>query len=247
MNVLSLDAPVVALVWQDFLARCYPTVLRPAGRAVLGLTVWAIYLADRLIDVRHTTAEEKPGESESAAHEFFRRHGMIAQLLLAGVLVADLTIALIWLRPTVFSSGLWAAAAVLGYLAVFARWRIGKRLWKQVLAAILFTTGVFLIDWTQTPDPWAVLGWPAAAFGALCAGNLLLIERWQQDLASNRGWVGMMLLAGYCVVFGNSRWDAAVAMSAAGLAILDGGSERLAHDARRVLADAVLLTPLLFR
>ena len=52
-NVLSLDAPLIALVWQDFLSRCYPTMLLPQGRAVRGLTVWAIYLADRLLDVRH--------------------------------------------------------------------------------------------------------------------------------------------------------------------------------------------------
>jgi hypothetical protein len=52
MNLLSLDAPLVALVWQDLLARCYGTLLLPAGRTVLGLTVWAIYIADRLMDVR---------------------------------------------------------------------------------------------------------------------------------------------------------------------------------------------------
>ena len=63
-NLLGLDAPVVALVWQDFLARCYPTILRPPGRAVLGLTVWAIYLADRLLDTRH------PAVWESVRHVF---------------------------------------------------------------------------------------------------------------------------------------------------------------------------------
>jgi hypothetical protein len=66
-NLLSLDAPVVALVWQDFLARCYPATLLLTGRAVLGLTVWAIYLADRLLDIRHPASAE-----ESIRHEFYR-------------------------------------------------------------------------------------------------------------------------------------------------------------------------------
>jgi hypothetical protein len=35
MNLLSLDAPLLALVWQDFLARCYPSLLLLAGRWVL--------------------------------------------------------------------------------------------------------------------------------------------------------------------------------------------------------------------
>ena len=43
-----------------------------------------------------------------------------------------------------------------------------------------------------------------------------------------------------------SRWYAAVGLSAAGLAVLDVLSARLARDVRHVLADAVLLTPLLF-
>jgi len=36
MNLLSLDAPLVAVIWQEFAARCYPSVLHPAGRPMLG-------------------------------------------------------------------------------------------------------------------------------------------------------------------------------------------------------------------
>src|SRR6202789_4740956 len=77
-NLLSLDAPLIALVWQDFLARCYPTVLHLTGRGVLGLTVWAIYLADRLLDVRYPAPV-----SESIRHQFYRRHRVFAYTLFA--------------------------------------------------------------------------------------------------------------------------------------------------------------------
>src|SRR5947209_5517079 len=110
-NLLSLDAPLIALVWQDFLARCYPTVLHAPGRAVLGLTVWAIYLADRLLDVRH------PGSPlESIRHRYYRMHRGFALLLLTAVVSVDLIVAGLWLRPAVIDNGLLLTACVVIYL-----------------------------------------------------------------------------------------------------------------------------------
>ncbi len=241
MSLLSLDAPLVALVWQDFLALCYPSVLQASGRCVLGLTVWAIYLVDRLIDVRHPAAER-----ESTRHRFYRENRRLAKILLGAVLSADLFVALRWLRPAVFSNGLPVAAAVACYLTVFSLWRRRGAKWKQPCAAALFATGVFIIAWTGTADPWRVLAWPAAAFCALCFGNMLLVERWEQGRPAAVGWVGMTLLACGCALLGGSRWYAAVALSAAGLAVLHFLGRKLSGDARGVLADAVLFTPLLF-
>ncbi|MES1258612.1 MAG: hypothetical protein ABUS51_09280, partial [Acidobacteriota bacterium] len=101
LNLLSLDAPLVALVWQDFLAHCYPSSLRLVGRWVLGLTVWGIYLADRLMDVRHPATN-----NEAPRHGFYRKHPGAARVLLGAIALADLLIALRWLRPAVISNGL---------------------------------------------------------------------------------------------------------------------------------------------
>ena len=101
LTLLSLDAPLVAFVWQDFLARCYGSVLHPAARWVLALTVWAIYLADRMIDVRHPAAGD-----ESARHQFYRQHRRSAMALLTSVLIADVLAAVMWLRPAVLRDGL---------------------------------------------------------------------------------------------------------------------------------------------
>lgn len=240
-NLLSLDAPLVALVWQDFLARCYPSVLHLAGRWVLGLTVWAIYLADRLIDVRHPAAL-----NESVRHRFYRQNRGFAKALLTGVLSADLLIALVWLRPAVFSNGLMAGAAVVSYLAVFAFWRIGGRRWKQPSAAMLFTVGVFLVAGTGIERPWQVLGGPAAAFFALCLGNMVLVETWEERRSARR-WIRLLLLALLCAAVGRSRWYDAIAVSAVGLAALDLCGGKLTSEARGVLADAVLFVPVLFR
>ncbi len=72
---------------------------------VLGLTVWAIYIADYLIDVRGSVAEDEP-----ARHRFYRQHRGPAMALLTSVVFADLFVALRWLRPAVFSNGLLIGA-----------------------------------------------------------------------------------------------------------------------------------------
>src|SRR4051812_25331299 len=93
LNLLSLDAPIVALVWQDLAARSFGHPLRPAARIVLGLTVWAVYLADRLLDVR------APGAGQNTArHHFYRRHPTKLSVLLAVVLTVDAFTALVELR-----------------------------------------------------------------------------------------------------------------------------------------------------
>jgi hypothetical protein len=246
-NLLSLDAPLIALVWQDFLARCYPTVLHLTGRAVLGLTVWAIYLADRLLDVRCPVPA-----SESIRHQFYRRHRTFAQTLVAIVLGVDLVATLFWLRPAIFDNGLLLTAGVVAYLALFPLTRWGAGAWKKPIAALLFTAGTFLIAWTGAGHPIKQLGWPAAAFCALCLGNLLMIEHWSSETRPQgtgipRAWVWLLLLCLCLASARSSNWFTAIIFSAAGLCALARWGRKISGDARCVLADALLLTPLLFR
>jgi hypothetical protein len=56
------------------------------------------------------------------------------------------------------------------------------------------------------------------------------------------GIFGAVLVLGACG--GGSRWYGAIAVSAIGLAGLDWWGANLPDEARHVLADAVLLTPL---
>lgn len=242
-NILSLDAPLIALVWQDFLARCYPTLLLPQGRAVLGLTVWAIYLADRILDVRH------PAEPlESLRHRFYRRHRVFVQTLLAIVITADILMARLLVRPRVVYSGLLLGGAVALYLGVFPLKGSTTRS-KKPLAALLFTLGTFLIAWTNTGHPVRELGWPAAAFCALCFGNLLMIKHWTEgsSFSGSRIWIWLLALLIPVAIAGKSNWFEAIVISAAGLCALAWWGSRMPGEARCVLADAVLLTPLLFR
>lgn len=244
-NLFSIDAPVIALVWQDFLARCYPTTLHLTGRAVLFLTVWAIYLADRLLDIRHPAPA-----GESVRHQFYRQHRVFAQTLFVLVVVVDLLVTRLWLRPAVFDNGLVLTGGVVMYLGAFPFTGWSATAWKKPLAALLFTAGTFLIAWTGAGHPAIRLIWPAAAFCALCLGNLLMIERWSREApppGHTHLWIWLLFLTACLVCARSSSWFTAVMFSATGLYALARWGRKISREARCVLADAVLLTPLFFR
>jgi hypothetical protein len=240
LNLLSLDAPLVALIWQDFLAHSYSTPLLLQGRCVLGLTVWAIYIADRLIDVRGPAADTEPPH-----HRFYREHRPVWIAVLMAVIGADLLVTLLWLRPVVFVHGLVIAGASIGYLAIFTG--AGNR-WvfvKNIAAAVLFSAGVFVVASANTPGSLISLLPPWAAFTALCAMNLILIDQWKRARPTNRVYLTILLFAPLSGAAG--RWYLAISLSSLGLTALALFGNRLTVEARRVLADLALFTPLLFR
>jgi hypothetical protein len=258
-NLLSLDAPLVAVLWQGFLAYRFSLPLRPAGRLVLGLTVWAIYLLDRLLDARKPASLREP-----ARHRFYRQHSNLMAALCAVVLGADAMIAILWLRPEVLREGLIPLAGVLAYLAILhisSRRVSGKSIKfpKEIAAAILFTAGTFLTAWAALRRPG--LAWPAMAFFILCLANIVAIEAWEwRELPNGASfaphpctrwlartylfWVPVAVIV--CALVGRNDWYASIALSAGACAVLFLMGRRVPLEARRALVDGVLLSPLLF-
>ncbi len=260
-NLLSLDAPVVAVLWQGFLAHRFSLPLRPSGRLALGLTVWAIYLLDRLMDARKPPPVNKTsgeGAREPARHRYCRRHSKLMGALLAAALAADALIAIFWLRPAILRQGLILLAGVLIYLATFHIAGQSVRIPKEIAAAILFTAGTFLTAWTAIPCPG--LAWAAAAFFLLCLANMIAIEAWEwRELASQPltlhpltfwlartylFWVPAAVVV--CILGGRDEWYTSIGVSAGACAVLFWSGSRLSLEARRALVDGVLLSPLLF-
>jgi hypothetical protein len=256
-NLLSLDAPVIALAWQALLARSFAIPLRPAGRIVLGLTVWVIYLADRLLDTR---AAPLPGEP--ARHRFYRRHFRVAAAMLIVALAADLGLTLFALRPPVFHNGLLAIGGVGLYLAAFHWKPAALRIPKEVAVALLFTAGVFLIAFTNARTPLRVLWHPALTFFLLCLANLVAIDNWEwrelrgahpDDASRFIQWLArwypvwtLGLAVSTLLSSANSPWYRAVMLSLIATLCLFASGRRLSLEVRRTLVDVVLLTPLLF-
>ena len=254
-NLLSLDAPLVAVLWQGFLAYRFALPLRPAGRLVLGLTVWAIYLLDRLLDAR----KPPPVNGEPARHRYYRRHFELMAALLAMVIAADAFIGILWLRPAVLREGLIPLAGVLVYLATFHISGLPAKIPKEIAAAVLFTAGTFLTAWSTIPC--LSLAWPAIAFFLLCLANIVAIEAWEwRELPGGESpaphpctrclartylfWVPAAVIV--CALLGHNAWYACIALSAAACAALVWLGRPLSLEARRALVDGVLLSPILF-
>lgn len=218
---------------------------------MLGLTVWAIYLLDRLLDVRSPA----PGR-ESTRHKFYREHQTGAWILLGCVFTADCISTVLWLRPAVLHAGVVLSACVIAYLLGFHFAR-GLRVAKEVAVALLFTVGTMLVAATWEGSR-LIAG--AGTFAALCLGNLVAIEYWEfQELrgavvdAPSRStiWLGRWYLAWVPLLclgaaLAGSRWFIAVSLSAGLLSLVFASGTWLSLDKRRVLVDAALLTPLLF-
>src|SRR4051794_36685341 len=86
-NLLGLDAPIVAIVWQALLGAAGHAAIALPGRLGLFLAVWAVYLTDRLLDAR---TPARTGATEPARHQFAREHGRILLALLVAVLACGL-------------------------------------------------------------------------------------------------------------------------------------------------------------
>jgi hypothetical protein len=252
-HILSLDAPLVALAWQALLALHTGLPLRAPGRVVLALTVWLIYVADRLLDVR-ALAQAPP----TARHRFYFDHQPFALGLVAAIATVDAAIIGFNLRPEVFRTGLIPSGCVAGYLVLVHRTRF--RVPKELLVAFLFTAGTFVVASTNARDPIRELWLPGITFFVLCLANLILIERWEaaelRSAGEPRHWITDTLCRTYpvwlaglavaCAIQVNSPWYRSVAMSAAGLLALLAVGERWRLDVRRALSDVVLLTPVFF-
>ncbi len=148
VQVLSLDAPVVIVLWQAALAHTHRIHLPAAFYWGLGLVTWMVYLLDRTADALSGRLEQPL----SARHAFCLRH---RKLILAGLLPAG-CVAMLWTAVTQLPAGLlWQGLAMglLGaiYLACFSARRATGLHTVLVGTAILF--GLALIIGLPLPVP----------------------------------------------------------------------------------------------
>lgn len=270
-NLISLDAPLVAVAWLWIFARQWDAGgLHPGVALLLAATVWIIYIADRWHDTRRRDAGML-----SARHQFHRAHGGV--LLTLGVLAcaacliffsAAIPHARIWFVPD--GSGGWSGLAagpgllVLAGCAAFAalaRVPGRSRIWrhsKNLTAACTFALGTALgaygasaIDAASPAVVSAVVG-----FASLCLMNLIAIDAWEAE--KRRGVaapgttsslilpVAVILPASLICGTTSSDWSFPLALwiAAAGLWRVDAHRAGLSAPALRVLADVALVVPL---
>jgi hypothetical protein len=253
-NLLSLDAPVVAVLWQALFARCFHASVNALAAALLVLAVWLIYAADRAFD-----AWSQNGGMPR--HEFYRRHWRAVLPVWTAVLAIAGWLAWTRLPSLVFKEGLVLLAAVALYFAAVhlapATLRGG---WpKEAAVAVLFALGASLAAWNHlrsAEDALSIL-----LFCCLCWINCAAIEHWESSATLERfvrgersatswpigiaaicvGLAAIVLLHQHRPVLSGAE-----AASALGFVLLDRGRSRFTLDALRVLADVALLSPILF-
>ncbi len=260
-NVLNLDAPVVAVVWQEAFARFAGVELAAPHRWLLFLAVWQVYFADRCLDARIGAHEA------TERHRFHRNIGPVGWAVMAVVCVAGLALAFRcltregWIGAGVLLSatGCWFAAAHIDG---------ARRGWipKELGVGSIFAAGCALQPWALAGSAGAPLWAAAGLFTVVCVQNCASITVWEA-LPSDRKdprsflnrrpfWsrhVGRISLA-LAVATAAAAWLGAmpelrgVGSAAAASLLILGGLGRVARGGRhreaRMLADLALLTPL---
>jgi len=139
-HVLSLEAPLVAVLWQHALAHAHGLRLSPMLDLGLALACWVIYVIDRTLD---TFSADKA--DLSLRHGFYRRH---RRVLLLGVIPAA-SLVLAWMALWEIPEGvLWQASGLALLVALYlASWAAqGSRVWRDLLISCAGLGGVMLIS-----------------------------------------------------------------------------------------------------
>lgn len=210
-NLLSLDAPLVAVAWMWMLARALRVeYIDPAAWLTLPMSIWCIYVADRLLD--SWLHPEVRNRSQRHAFHWRWRWPLLLLTLLAGI--GCLYQAMYVLPRSMFSAGLVAILlSGLYFLTAFFQGREVPFI-KNLLAGMIFSMGVaipvnaanaslLVTDFNDVVYAWNHTGWGDAAwnfglmvlrtltviflqcremlvFGLLCMMNITAIDLWER-------------------------------------------------------------------
>jgi hypothetical protein len=258
-HLASLDAPTVALIWSVAFAWVIHVYLPWWLLLLLSLGVWAVYVADRLLDARtsmHSSAPERLRER----HIFHWHHRRI--LAPAAVACGFVAAWIVFQRmpsTTKEHDSLLAAASVLYFTRVHTGRKFLPMLSKELLVGVLFTFGCALPAFSRAHFSGAE--WPLliaiGSFALLAWLNCYAIDRWEShDLEPSLCQITFPALvfsaaALICssVLFASHPRSAILifcgAIAALLLAAIDRVRSRITPVTQRTAADLALLTPAL--
>lgn len=146
LNLYSLDAPIVAVLWQTALAHCYRVKLLPGAQIALFLAVWLIYMMDRILDSFGPVSTSHM----SARHAFYRKNRVLFSVIAIPAATALLALlSLTTIPAAIMVRGASLAFVVAIYLLQFAAWRHrGIYLTGNLL---LSAVGIAVVWWLPLP------------------------------------------------------------------------------------------------
>jgi hypothetical protein len=264
-TVLSLDAPVVTVVWQRLFAVDTGAHLAWYHTVIVGASVWMAYAADRWLE----SWRVEPARLATPRHLFSYRHRRATAIGWSVALVCAIGLSLARLSTRELVAGVLLLVPTLAYVLSHqfvhrhARWRAPKELCVAGLitaAAALFPAldARVRLDHLADAAVWCFL---------LVVANCALIATWEQHVDRTHGqdsivqrypawlpavrafpWV--LAVAACALLVSGHDGAVVVRTSAAASALLfglfDRMQPRLGWNASRLLADAALLTPLVW-
>jgi hypothetical protein len=224
-NVLSLDAPMVAIAWALVFAKSASVELPGAEMAALGLVVWLIYTVDRLLDgqaarpesVATATLPDRDGAFGPPLrqrHVFHRIHARSVARATAVVAAFTATLVLTRIGDVVLRLAVPVGLILVLYMAWvhLGRGRVMARLPKEVAVGAVFAAGVALPTWSRID----VRRWEffplAVLFAAVCTLNCVAIDEWENLREGDFGGYRGSLAA---KDFGSGKFAVALAICAA--------------------------------
>jgi hypothetical protein len=263
LNLVCLDAPIVAVTWQWLFARTFHISLSMAPRVALFLTAWLIYLADRFVDTL-SLAREGP---KSLRQRFCQDHGREWVAMVAAIALIDSWLILRHLDGCTFLAGLVIGSLSVVYLTI--NYWLG-RIWrifpvKEICIGFLFAIGTVAALIPNFRHGSVSFVGSFFLFAFLCSLNCISLAVWERklDQAQNKNslatsWPGVgrylkpsaVVLVGLCAAFALLPVSPVTLISFVGVSALLLGALDLMRDAiprdqRTALADLVLLAPII--
>jgi len=259
-HLSSLDAPTVAVAWTSFIARVSHVRLPATSLAAMGIAVWILYAADRLLDARLLASPTAPSDTLEARHFFHHRHW---KPFLTGIVLCSIAMIPLLLDIPFAAIRLYLieGSLLVGWFLLIHATRSALRLPKELAVGLFFAAAVFIPTVARNPALRLPLILPAILFAALCSLNCLFIYHWEHEQTgiptcahpttrfalSHLPWLSAALAtASLLATLKHSPIAAACALSTLVLALLNYSRHHLHRTTLRATADLALLTPLLF-
>jgi hypothetical protein len=265
-NLLSLDAPLVAIAWLYVFARTWRLGYHPwEAYASLGLAVWIIYVSDRLLDA---SLLNSGNERMEARHRFHWQHRKIFRVGLAIAVALAVGLVVMRMPVAIYKHLLLGGVMVAGFfgLAMLASQEPHEVPHaKNILAGVAFAFGVAMMAhlYRYEYDVYNLLfSREFVSFAVLCILNISAIDLWEHAADSSDREIkasdelaltlpltllGAASLA-YALLdshYGSRPFFYAILCGAGLLYALNRIRARFRMDTLRVLADVVLLIPVL--
>jgi hypothetical protein len=262
-GLLSLDAPIISVMWLVLFSRALRVRVPAAETAVLAMAVWLIYVADRILD----SFRESERVPLAPRHQFYKEYRAAFVLPFCAILLLAAWMAWTKLDVRTLRGGVVLSAIVAAYFGVVHLSGSKAQRWfpKELAVAALFCAGTCLPVLVRIGRPSAAEIAAFVAFVMVAWMNTALIEYAEWVTLRDGGaeqppaltvlvarfivllGIGIAALALVAMVVPGFRELRVVLLAEAGsalaLAALGFGRRSISTYVLRISADAVLCTP----